>query len=248
MSWELFGSLAFGTLVGILFSIWLRFVGTDGLDLFVLAVCVVIAEIGRRVHLDPLLMLLAAGMWVENVSRKGERLRHAFEDASLPVYIVFFTVAGAAIDIDVPLVALVPVVVVVVVRGLGLTGGTYLAARAAKAPETVATYGGIGLLPQAGLTIALALLLARTFPTFGQEAAAFLLQVVAINQIVAPALMRWSLVRAGEAGALPTAAPSEASSSDESVAEVPDATEEDEPPADAPRAGDTVVLDEPPSS
>lgn len=201
MSWELFGSLGFGIAVGILFSVWLRIVGTRGLDLLVLASCLVVAEVGRRIHLDPLLLMLAAGLWVENFSRAGGRLRHAFEDASLPVYILFFTVAGASIHLDVlPLVA-APAVVLVLVRGAGLWGGTFVAAGIAGAPPAVRRWGGFGLIPQAGLAIALSLLFARTFPSFGEEASALTLGIVAINELVAPALMRWSLVRAGEARA-----------------------------------------------
>lgn len=203
VSWELFGSLALGTVIGMLFSLWLRIVGTRGLDLFVLAGCLVVAEVGRRVHLDPLLLMLAAGLWIENVSRAGARLRHAFEDASLPVYILFFTVAGASIHLDVlPLVA-VPAVSLVLVRAFGLWGGTWVAAGLAQAPPAVRRWGGFGLIPQAGLAIALSLLFSRTFPSFGEEASALTLGIVAINELVAPALMRWSLVRAGEARGAP---------------------------------------------
>lgn len=199
MTWELFGSLGIGISIGAILAAWLRFVGERGLDLFVLLVCFVAAEVGRRVHLDPLIVMLAAGMFVENVSRRGEVLRHAFEDASLPVYILFFTVAGACVRLgELPSVAL-PVAVLVVIRGLGLHFGTSLAARIAKAHPSVSRYVGLGLLPQAGLAIALAQLLVRTFPSFGPGAASLVLAVVAVNQLVTPVLFRLALVRSGEA-------------------------------------------------
>jgi Kef-type K+ transport system membrane component KefB len=198
VSWELFGSLGFGTLVGGILALWMRLVGERGLDLFVLATCLVVAEVARRVRLDPLLLMLGAGMFVENVARVGHRLRAAFEHASLPVYILFFTVAGASIELDVlPRVAL-PAGVLIVGRAVGLWCGTYVAAKLAGAPESVQRWGGFGLMPQAGLAIALSLLFARTFPSFGEEAGALTLGIVAVNELVAPALMRWSLVRAGE--------------------------------------------------
>jgi Kef-type K+ transport system membrane component KefB len=198
VSWELFGSLGIGTLVGGILALWMRLVGERGLDLFVLATCLVVAEIARRLHLDPLLLMLGAGMFVENVARAGHRLRAAFEHASLPVYILFFTVAGASIHLDVlPRVA-VPAATLVLGRALGLWSGTWLAAGVAGAPEQVRRWAGFGLMPQAGLAIALSLLFARTFPSFGEEASALTLGIVAVNELVAPALMRWSLVRAGE--------------------------------------------------
>jgi Kef-type K+ transport system membrane component KefB len=199
MAWELFGSLGIGISIGAILSAWLRFVGERGLDLFVLLVCFVAAEVGRRVQLDPLLLMLAAGMFVENVSRRGAVLRRAYEDASLPVYILFFTVAGASVHLgELPNVA-VPASIFIGVRALGLYFGTSLAARVANADPSVRRFGGFGLLPQAGLAIALSQLFTRTFPTLGASTAALTLSIVAINEIVAPALFRLALVRSGEA-------------------------------------------------
>jgi Kef-type K+ transport system membrane component KefB len=198
IAWELLGSLGVGTVIGMILALYLRLID-QGVDLFVLAVCLVAAEVGRRLQLDPLLLMIAAGMFVENVLGAGERLRHAFEAASLPVYILFFTVAGASIHLDLlPLVA-IPAGVLVLVRGLGLYAGTVTAARIANAPPAVARWAGFGLLPQAGLAIALALLFARTFPSFGAEASVLTLGIVAINELLAPAFFRAALVRSGEA-------------------------------------------------
>lgn len=199
LAWELFGSLGIGMVVGGIIAAWQRFVGTRGLDLFVLAACFVSAEVGRRLHLDPLLLMLAAGLVVENVARRGEELRHAFADASLPVYILFFTVAGASIHLDALPTVAVPACALVLTRAAGLLGGSYLGARVAKAPESVQRLAGFGLLPQAGLAIALSLLFTRTFPQFGEAASALTLSIVAINELLAPAVFRAALLRSGEA-------------------------------------------------
>ncbi|MDQ3031456.1 MAG: cation:proton antiporter [Myxococcota bacterium] len=200
LAWELFGSIGIGTVVGMLLAIALRLLRRGGADLFVLAVCLVAAEVGRRVHLDPLLLMLAAGMFVENAIGAGEKLRHAYEDASLPVFILFFTVVGASIRLDVLPLVMFPAVVLVLVRAAGLLVGTFVAARVAKAPEVVARYGGFGLLPQAGLANALAILVARTFPVYGEQIAALLLGIVALNAVLTPALFRVALVKSGEVG------------------------------------------------
>jgi hypothetical protein len=44
------------------------------------------------------------------------------------------------------------------------------------------------------------MLFVRTFPSFGEGAAALTLGVVAINEVVAPVFFRLALVRSGEAG------------------------------------------------
>src|SRR6185503_16222428 len=88
----------------------------------------------------------------------------------------------------------------VVVRALGLLGLSNVAARVADAPEVVRRYAGFGLLPQAGLALALALLFAKTFPDFGAGASALTFGVVALNELIAPVIYRQALVRSGEAG------------------------------------------------
>jgi len=88
----------------------------------------------------------------------------------------------------------------VLVRGCGLLAGSRAGARLARAQPEVARYAGFGLLPQAGLALALSMLFAKTFPEFGAAASALTLGVVALNELIAPALYRSALVRCGEAG------------------------------------------------
>lgn len=201
LSWEIFGSVAAGLVIGQLLAVYLRKV-QGGAGLFILAVAFVMAEVGQRLHFDPLIIALAAGMLVRNATRVGERLHGEIESASLPVYVLFFAVAGANLHLDVLLVVGVPAAFLVLVRGVGLGVGTRIGASLAGAEPVVARYAGFGLMPQAGLALALALLFAETFPEFGSEAAALTLGVVALNELVAPILYRWALIRSGEAGKL----------------------------------------------
>jgi Kef-type K+ transport system membrane component KefB len=199
LAWELFGSMVIGVAVGGIFALALRVLERNGgADLFVLAVCLVGAEVGRRVHLDPLLLMLAAGMFVENATHGGERLRRAYEDASLPVFILFFTVVGASTRLDILAAVAVPALLLVAVRSLVLWGGTWVAAQIAGAPDVVRRFGGFGLMPQAGLSIALASLVARTFPGYGEQVSTLLLGMIALNELVMPVLFRIALVRSGE--------------------------------------------------
>lgn len=199
LAWELLGSLVAGAVIGYLLALYLRRV-QGGAALFVLLVAFVIAEVGQRLHFDPLLVALAAGMFLRNLTSAGEALHAHIEATSMPVYILFFAAAGANLHLDVLLVVGGPAVLFVVVRGVGLLSGSAIGARLADAPAAVRRYAGFGLLPQAGLALALSMLFAKTFPEFGAEAAALTLGVVALNELIAPALYRYALVRSGEAG------------------------------------------------
>jgi Kef-type K+ transport system membrane component KefB len=201
LAWEIGGSVVSGLVIGELLALYLRKVqGSAGL--FILAVAFVVAEVGQRLHFDPLIVALSAGMLIRNATGVGERLHDEIESASLPVYVLFFAVTGANLHLDILLVVGAPAAFLVLVRGFGLWAGTHAGARLAGAPPAVGRYAGFGLLPQAGLALALALLFAKTFPEFGEGAAALTLGVVALNELVAPILYRAALVRSGEAGRL----------------------------------------------
>src|SRR5690606_39804204 len=64
--------------LGALIALWQRVV-KRGLDLFVLTTCFVAAEVGQHMHLDPLLLMLAAGLFIENVLHTGRALRRSEE-------------------------------------------------------------------------------------------------------------------------------------------------------------------------
>lgn len=199
LAWELLGSLVIGAAIGWVLSLYLRKVKGSA-ALFILTVAFVIAEVGQRLHFDPLLVALAAGILVRNATPAGHELHRQIETSGPPVYILFFAVAGATLHLNVLAIVGVPAVIFVIVRGAGFIVGSRMGARLAGAPEVVRRWAGFGLLPQAGLALALSMLFAKMFPEFGAEAGALTLGVVAINELLAPALYRVALIRSGEAG------------------------------------------------
>jgi len=199
LAWHVGGSLVIGAGLAALFYLFLRFVDQSR-ALFVVAVSFVVAEVGARIGLDPLLVSLSAGILVRNATSFGDQLHEAIEGSSLPVYLVFFAAAGASIHLDVLAVVGIPAVIFVGVRAVSYLATSRLAATIAGADPVVRRYVGFGLLPQAGLALALGLLMVKTFPAVGQAAGTLVLGVVAINEMVMPILYRFALIRAGESG------------------------------------------------
>jgi hypothetical protein len=200
VGWELLGSMLFGVTIGMLIGLFLRYVKT-GASMFSLLICVVVAEVGALLHLDPLVVMLAAGIWLENFSRADSSdLLHGFEAAELPVYLVFFALAGSRLD-PFALVAIAgPVLLLAGVRGAVFFVGARVVGKATEAAPAVTKFAWTGLLPQAGLSLALVVSIQNNYPSFGGEATALLLSVLGVNQIVSPILFRIALVRSGEAG------------------------------------------------
>jgi Kef-type K+ transport system membrane component KefB len=200
VAWELIGSMVFGLLLGMLIGQYLISV-KRGASLFALMICVVVAEIGARMHLDPLIVLLTSGIWLRNFSRAdASDLLHNFQSAQLPVFLVFFALAGSKLDIYTLWASLLPVGVIALVRAGSFYVGAKIACKMSGAEEVISRYAWFGLVPQAGLALALALVLKNTFPSFGDGAAVILFGVVGFNECIAPVVLRVMLMRSGEAG------------------------------------------------
>jgi Kef-type K+ transport system membrane component KefB len=200
MTWELLGSMVFGVAIGMVIGQFLR-AAEQGASMFALVICIVVAEVGVRIHLDPLIVMLAAGIWLENFSRAdASKLLHGFESAQLPVFIVWFALAGARIDLRILASMAVPVLIIVAARAGWYYFATRTAASRAGAEPEITKHAWIGLVPQAGLSLALIVAIPQSFPAFGSEAAILLLGVLAVNQLLSPIGLRSALIRSGEAG------------------------------------------------
>ena len=199
--WELLGSMAFGLVIGILLGRYLLYV-KGGAAMFALMVCVVVAEIAPTIHLDVLIVLLAAGIWLRNFSKAdATALLRKFQAAQLPVFLVFFALAGSHLNIYKLFAAIIPVIIIAGTRATSFFLGARLACRVTNAEPIVQKYAWFGLVPQAGLALALAIVLQTNFSSsFGTGAATILLGVVGFNECIAPPILRIMLVRSGETG------------------------------------------------
>jgi len=199
LAWEVGGSLAGGVVLGYLVTFYVNGVGAV-LPLFIVGVSILVTQVARQFHLEPLLLCMVAGFVIENATRVGDRFIDAIERSSLPVYVVFFAISGAAINLQAVRDAWYLALILVVVRLLLVSGATALGERAAARPNPmVRRWGGLGFVAQAGVTLGLASIVARKFPGWGEEARVLALAMVAINQLVGPVAFRWALSRSGEA-------------------------------------------------
>jgi NhaP-type Na+/H+ or K+/H+ antiporter len=200
ISWEVFGSLGVGLLIGFVLARFMIHI-QQGVGLFAVMLCFVCAEVGNAVHLDPLIIMLACGIYVRNFSRAdAHKLIDPFDAAAYPVYMVFFALAGAKLDLSKLFGVMLPVALIVATRAASFYVGSKIATSRADSDPAVKKFAWFGLVPQAGLALALAELVRRTFPEFGDAAFALVVGVVACNEMIAPVVLRIALLRSGEAG------------------------------------------------
>lgn len=200
LSWEIFGSFAFGGAVGALFALYLRYIGRE-VAVMLLAVCGIIAAGGYQLHLEPLLAALAAGLVVENVAPpRGDMLKHAAERGALPVLVVFFAAAGASLQLDALATIGWIALGVAILRTALIWGGMRVGTIYSGVDRSSGELAWMGMVSQAGVTLGLTLIVAGEYPTWGVTVQTLTLAMIAIHQLAGPVLFRAALSRAGEIG------------------------------------------------
>lgn len=206
---EIGGSIAAGALSGAVIAALLPRLRNHRV-LFALGMAFLNAYVASILHLEVLLMSLVAGFFLENISRvEGDPFVHALEQNALPVYAIFFALAGASIHLD-DLAALWPFVAgFVLLRAGAIFSGTWLGARVSGAEPEVRRYAWLGFISQAGVTLGMVVIAARSFPEWGAELQTLFVAMVAVHELTGPILLQWGLKKSGEVGARDRAAPGE---------------------------------------
>lgn len=204
---HVFGSIVVGVLFGILLAIYARRVHT-GTGLVVFALLFIAAEAGRVLDLDPLLVGLAAGLFVENVSDiSGQEVVTSIAPVTLPTFAIFFAVVGAEIQMRAFIHVAPFAIAAALVRAAGILFGSRLGSIAGRIDPKLSRLVPLGLLPQAGVAIALAVLVLNDFEPWGRVLGTVLLGSIVVNELVGPVMFRFALARAGEIKTMPEGEP-----------------------------------------
>jgi Kef-type K+ transport system membrane component KefB len=195
---QLVGSAAAGALLGFALGRYLSLVRRDTV-LFLVATAFVAAEVARVMHLETLIIALAAGFYLENFApAEGERLRRELKRWSLPVYVAFFALTGAGLRVGV-LADLWPWILLLVgLRLVSLRYGLRWAGRHPSVTPAMARDGWLGLISQAGMALGLAQLARRAFPEWGVSLETLIVAMIGVHEVTGPICFRMALVRAGE--------------------------------------------------
>jgi len=194
-------SLGVGALLGFLMISFERFFGekllvwTLGVITFIVGLFIYINEI-FGVSLSYILCCMMMGLVVANRGGRSIEATYAIEEL---VFVLFFVYAGMSFEIEALAIAGAIGALIVIGRWTGKYLGTRAAGRLAKAPEVIRRYLGFALLPKAGVTIGLALLASKSFPSIGVVLLNGVLASTIINELIAPPLTRYALFKAGEA-------------------------------------------------
>jgi Kef-type K+ transport system membrane component KefB len=195
---EVVGSILAGALVGGVLTLYLAFVRRE-LVVFAVVLVFATAAAATALHFELLLSLVVAGFLVENVAPvRAEPLVETLHLMAVPVFVVFFAMAGADFRLQTFATLWTVVVAVAVVRAGLIYAGARAGARLGGAEPLVTQYAWTGLVAQAGVALGLATILADRLPRLGVAMQTAIVGVIALNQCLGPILFRHGLDRAGE--------------------------------------------------
>ena len=191
------GSVSLGTTIGLLIVAYLRFVNKQ-FHVVLVALGFGFTEVLNYLHLEPLLTFMVAGFLVQNLSRHGEEFLHTIQDMCSVVYVLFFATAGAHLDIPLLKQYWMVALVLFFSRSAWSWVANRLAMRLSNAPPSLRKWGWSSLVSQAGIAIALASSIERSFPSFGASFRSLAIACVALNEMIGPILFKLALDTSGE--------------------------------------------------
>ncbi len=152
------------------------------------------------VHMSSLLICMMVGAAFTNARKDAVIILDGQERWTPPLFMLFFVISGATLDLTIiPYIGVIGVVYIIF-RSLGKYSGAFLGGLVTKADKNVKNYLGITLLPQAGVAIGMAQTVAGepALQTISQSIVTVILCATLFYEIVGPLLTKICLQKAGE--------------------------------------------------
>lgn len=209
---EVFGSILIGGLFGYLLSKLANKFDKNRDDIQVLAIITVLLSVGLAglinhylhdygIAVSQLLINIMTGAMLANFSRSPGKTYSSINDFATPFYIMFFTLAGASLDLAIlktdSLIFWIALVYILA-RGSGKILGIAVGSRIVKSPETVRKYLGIALLPQGGVSIGLLVIVSAQMKSFYPVISTIIMLSILVYETLGPVFAKFAISKAGE--------------------------------------------------
>jgi Kef-type K+ transport system membrane component KefB len=160
VSIELFGSLTLGVSAGFALNLILRFLPQKERRLG-LALGVILLTIGVSIlyGMDVILATMAIGVVLANSApRRSRELFEILRSFAAPIYILFFVLVGARLDVrGMPSWIWILVAVYVTMRSIGKWSGSFIGNRLSGGDQAVGRLLGLSLFAQGGVAVGLSI-------------------------------------------------------------------------------------------
>jgi Kef-type K+ transport system membrane component KefB len=196
---EIIGSLVLGSFVAFVLSYLSRFLRTQAEVLtFTVGFILLTAGLSLLFGFSLLLACMALGAVVVNTNRANLQFFEALKNIDSPFYLLFFVMVGANLEINLLSSLGLLSIVYVFARLPGEMIGAFIGARASGAGKRIEKYLGLGLAPQAGVALGLALTAKVAFPGAGDTILTTIIITTIIYELIGPICTKYALIKAGD--------------------------------------------------
>lgn len=207
---EIVASLLLGGALGWVFSMVEKYFNSNSkrlsLAVAFVALCAGLSKLhfalpgGVSIGFSSLLVCMMCGTVFCNLCDFSEEIMHKTERWTAPVYVLFFVISGAELDLTVFAdLAVVGIgVVYILSRSAGKILGSNVSSKFMKCEPSICKYLGITLLPQAGVALGMSVTVAAEFGAEGAMIRNIILFSVLIYELVGPTLTKLALTAAGD--------------------------------------------------
>ncbi len=200
---EIGGSLVLGLILGaLLVIIAKKSTGRDNLQAISLVAIGVATGLSKILGFSSLLTCIMMGTMVVNYLHKSKRVFDSINDFINPVYILFFTLAGASLNLSTFKTVGLMGIAYVFARAGGKMIGAFLGAKGVKADPVVTKNLGLALLPQGGISIGLIVLVRQQLPEHAVAISTIIMFSVLIYEVSGPIFAKIAIQKAGEINGL----------------------------------------------
>lgn len=202
--WEIGAAIGFGMLGGLLIERIARHLPEELRLVALLGGIILLTGLAQTWDFSPLLTAMALGFSARLFGgAHSEPLFRPLEKLQEVVFVLFFTFAGLHFNLSVILGNAGLVLLYFLLRAGGQILGALIGAKLAGAPKVISHNVGLVMLPQGGVAIGMALLLASV--TGLEDVALLVINIITASTILTETLgalgTRYGLDRAGELGA-----------------------------------------------
>ena len=208
---EVTASFALGTILGLIYTFIEKFFHSRSKRLSVAITFVIFAVAFSKLHFSfpgteveigfsSLLVCMMLATVFCNICPSSEELMAKTDRWTAPLFILFFVVSGAELDLSVFKYGSVVLigVVYIVFRSAGKILGAAFSSRLMKCSSTIQKWLGLTLLPQAGVALGMSITVSSQLGQEGRIIRSIILFSVLIYELVGPLLTKIALTNAGE--------------------------------------------------
>lgn len=200
---EIAGSLLLGSIIGVIMTyICQKAKGKEELLSITLAFILLGLGSSNFFNVSPLLTCMMIGGTLVNLKQNSKRVFDVVNDFTPPIYLLFFTTAGASLNIKVLSTVGVIGIAYIFARAAGKIVGATIGAKSVGAEESIVKYLGMSLLTQGGISIGLSIIVRNELPQFSDSIVTVILLSVLVFEIAGPIMAKIAITKAGEVGGM----------------------------------------------